>query len=345
MKTRTGKIARLPKPIREQLNARLENGEPGTALVTWLNQLPEVQKIITDQFAGLPIRPQNLSEWRQGGYQDWLRHQQREQRVQRIVEEGASLGHIEGSSDLFENCARMALAEWLTDMDALHEFRGEERSKRLRALNIDLARLQNAWNRSSWAALAWVKWNERFLGPDDYQNNHDQEPTETPTPLDSPNPVVEPAVSPNSLPQAVDTTETSVPAHAPESENITETPEFKPDQAISPREEERVYLRRPIYHHQGCGHLCRQCHPDASAYPYAEALKDSIAARDYGAQCFWRGRTMIITQPTECSCPCHECAPPPPISRVSPILEVEVPAYNPCADFLRQAALRKSVIQ
>ena len=75
MKTRTGKIARLPKPIREQLNARLENGEPGTSLVTWLNQLPEVQKIITDQFAGLPIRPQNLSEWRQGGYLDWIRHQ------------------------------------------------------------------------------------------------------------------------------------------------------------------------------------------------------------------------------------------------------------------------------
>ena len=339
MTTRVGKIAQLPKSIRDDLNQRLENGKQGPELLQWLNSLPETQKLLAEKFEAMPINRQNLTEWRQGGYQDWLRHQQREQHVQRIVEEGGSLGHIEGSSDLFENCARIALAEWLADMDTLHEFTGEERSKRLRALNIDLARLQNAWNRSSWASLAWVKWNERFLGPDDYQrSNPDQEQT-----------------------QAVDTAQTSAPAQAPDTQNTTETPEFKPDQTTStgegsaignevespqPLEEERVSLRRPIYHHKGCGHICRQCHPDTSAYPYAEALKDSTEARDYGAQCFWRGYTMIITEPTECNCPCHECAPLPAIrSPISPMLEVEIPAYDSVADFLRQAALRKSVIQ
>jgi hypothetical protein len=358
MITRVGKIAQLPKSIRDDLNQRLENGKQGPELLKWLNALPETQELLAEKFEAMPINRQNLTEWRQGGYEEWLRHQQREQRVQRIVEEGASLGHIEGSSDLFENCARIAIAEWLADMDTLHEFRGEERSKRLRALNIDLARLQNAWNRSSRAALAWVKWNERFLGPDDYEPNHDQEPTKPPTPLDSPNADLESAVFPNSAPPAVHTAETSTA----ETQNTAKTPAFKPDQATSSDvpadpplnvdssqtsedlEEKRVYLRRPIYRHKSCGHICRHCHPDTSTYPYAEALKDFNESHAIGAQTFWRGLTMIITQPTECNCPCEKCAPPPRISPFrppSPVLDSRV-VYDPCADFLRQAALLKS---
>jgi hypothetical protein len=35
--TRNGKIARLPKAIRDQLNKNLEDGMPGCRLVDWLN--------------------------------------------------------------------------------------------------------------------------------------------------------------------------------------------------------------------------------------------------------------------------------------------------------------------
>ena len=38
--TRHGKIARLPLEVREELNRRLENGEPGDRLVEWLNGMP-----------------------------------------------------------------------------------------------------------------------------------------------------------------------------------------------------------------------------------------------------------------------------------------------------------------
>ena len=44
-RTRTGKIARLPKAVREELNRRLQDGEPGTQLVEWLNSLPQVQRV------------------------------------------------------------------------------------------------------------------------------------------------------------------------------------------------------------------------------------------------------------------------------------------------------------
>ena len=59
--TRNGKIARLPLAIREQLNRRLQDGEPGTQLVEWRNGLPEVQAVMQAQFNGRPIGEPNLS--------------------------------------------------------------------------------------------------------------------------------------------------------------------------------------------------------------------------------------------------------------------------------------------
>ena len=73
---RTGKIARLPRTLRNQLNQRLHNGEPGVELIKWLNSLPEVQAILAEHFNGVPISPQNLSEWNNGGFLDWLTTQE-----------------------------------------------------------------------------------------------------------------------------------------------------------------------------------------------------------------------------------------------------------------------------
>ena len=70
--TRTGKIARLPLFIRNLLNKQLQNGRPGTHLIPWLNSLPEVKSVLKAHFRGQPINAQNLSEWKQGGYRDWL---------------------------------------------------------------------------------------------------------------------------------------------------------------------------------------------------------------------------------------------------------------------------------
>ncbi len=38
-----GKIARLPRNVRDELNHSIDNGETGVRLVEWLNGLPEVQ--------------------------------------------------------------------------------------------------------------------------------------------------------------------------------------------------------------------------------------------------------------------------------------------------------------
>lgn len=89
--TRNGKIARLPKTVRDELNRRLSDGEPGNELVVWLNTLPEVQAVLASEFGGRGVREQNLSEWKQGGYQDWLRQQEALELVRSLSAEGEEL--------------------------------------------------------------------------------------------------------------------------------------------------------------------------------------------------------------------------------------------------------------
>ena len=71
--SRNGKIARLPQPLREELNRRLDQGAQGRPLLQWLNSLPEVRAVLAADFEGRPINKQSLSQWRRGGYAEWLR--------------------------------------------------------------------------------------------------------------------------------------------------------------------------------------------------------------------------------------------------------------------------------
>jgi hypothetical protein len=52
---RNGKIARLPREIRDELNTRLAEGEPGGPLPEWLNGLPAVKAVLDRHFGGQTI--------------------------------------------------------------------------------------------------------------------------------------------------------------------------------------------------------------------------------------------------------------------------------------------------
>ncbi|MBL9182856.1 MAG: hypothetical protein JNN17_12010 [Verrucomicrobiaceae bacterium] len=91
MKARIGKIARLPKAIREQLNQRLADGEPSETLLRWLHTLPEVLEVLVREFEGRPILKQNLSEWRQGGFREWEARQERLAQLRLLTEEADNL--------------------------------------------------------------------------------------------------------------------------------------------------------------------------------------------------------------------------------------------------------------
>lgn len=143
MSTRIGKIARLPKQIREQLNRRLENGERGKDIVQWLNELPEVQKIIAEQFGGRPIREQNLSDWRNGGYLDWLRHQEFRQQIQMSVEQSEDYSEDEGKTHLSERLAYLMTTQLMTQLWALNQLTDPaKRWEKTREVARELSRIR-----------------------------------------------------------------------------------------------------------------------------------------------------------------------------------------------------------
>jgi hypothetical protein len=119
--TRLGKIARLPRQIREELNRRLSDGEIGKHLVDWLNTLPEVQAVLAAEFGGRSINEQNLSDWKQGGFEDWLRHQEARAWARTLAEEEEDLKADSGSISLAERLTApvlVGLGRLLRDVSA-----------------------------------------------------------------------------------------------------------------------------------------------------------------------------------------------------------------------------------
>src|SRR5580698_3731694 len=79
--------------------------EPGTKLVEWLNTLEEVRDVLQAEFDARPVSEQNLSEWKQGGYQDWLRHQEARAYVHALAEQDGELLDAAGGRDIGERFA------------------------------------------------------------------------------------------------------------------------------------------------------------------------------------------------------------------------------------------------
>jgi len=122
--TRLGKIARLPRSIREALNQRLADGEMGKRLVAWLNTLPEVRAVLEAEFGGRAINEQNLSEWKQGGFAEWQRHQMDREWARMLAEESEELHEDAGRVPVAERLAApvaLALAQLLRDSTTLDE--------------------------------------------------------------------------------------------------------------------------------------------------------------------------------------------------------------------------------
>jgi hypothetical protein len=83
--TRRGKIGRLPHHLREALNLRLLNGEPGPKILRWINAEEEAVKVLDEWFDGAPVDAQNLSAWRLGGYRDWVRRRERVENLKTLA--------------------------------------------------------------------------------------------------------------------------------------------------------------------------------------------------------------------------------------------------------------------
>jgi hypothetical protein len=140
----TGKIAALPRDLREELCRRLENGKTGAEILPWLNALPEVVAILADRFNAVAISDANLSNWRDSGYFEWQKRGERTQRIRDLADYARKLG--EDGADVFAGGAAIAggtLMELLDDLDpdAQKELLAEKPENLPKFINA-LARLQ-----------------------------------------------------------------------------------------------------------------------------------------------------------------------------------------------------------
>jgi len=154
--TRTGKIARLPVEVREVLNDRLAAGEPAAALVNWLNGLLSVQKVLQEYFGSRLITEQNLSEWRAGGHQDWLRQEQARFLIEDLAQQDKDLDWAsrgQALSDRFANRVMLELFQ-LAEVLVAAETDPLQRWDRLCQLNAQLARQRHHDHRAAQLQLA-----------------------------------------------------------------------------------------------------------------------------------------------------------------------------------------------
>ncbi len=145
----TGKIARLPRAVRDELNRRLDDGEKGDELLSWLNRQPATREAVKSQFGGHPITKQNLSQWRQGGFLDWQRQQDGLVLSSRLLEEADDVAALSNGSYLTDRLAGLAalsLARLLQSASLLPD--GPDKTRAVLQATHELIRLRH----SDWSA-------------------------------------------------------------------------------------------------------------------------------------------------------------------------------------------------
>jgi hypothetical protein len=90
IRRRRGKVARLPQHLRDQVNRMLDDGLPYKTIIEKLGD------------AGKHLNEDNITNWRRGGFADYLKAQTIQQRAQAQIEAAADIardtsGHVQAS--------------------------------------------------------------------------------------------------------------------------------------------------------------------------------------------------------------------------------------------------------
>ncbi len=161
--TRNGKIARLPKFIRDELGQRFSDGEQGKQLVEWLNGEECVQEVLKEQFRGRTITEQNLSKWKQGGYQDWLRDEERKLFVSKLTEQSGDLDEAADGQEISDRFAGVLAAEMTRLAVELleKETDPEKRWQRLCKIHRELSQLRRDDHRAIRTLIKRETWERQ----------------------------------------------------------------------------------------------------------------------------------------------------------------------------------------
>ncbi len=105
---RNGKVAQLPKAVRDRINEMLLDGLTYAEIISELGD------------DGKSLNAENISNWYSGGYQEWLKEQRRREDMRIRQELAMDLGRLKNGSDLSQAAFQIAvtqICETLADLD------------------------------------------------------------------------------------------------------------------------------------------------------------------------------------------------------------------------------------
>lgn len=147
--TPKGKIARLPARLREAVNRRLHDGETAGQILPWLNSQPEVVKMLELHFEGEAVSAQNLSAWRQGGFQKWLAEREEIEATKALAAFASDLAAAAGG-DMAAGAKAIATGKIMARLQSADEMDTEtllglvKATKDMHGSDVDAAKLRQA---------------------------------------------------------------------------------------------------------------------------------------------------------------------------------------------------------
>lgn len=103
------KIGRLPFVMRNELNERLRDGASSSEITEWINASKEFKAVQKREKCG-ELNAQNLTDWRNTGYKDWLTDQASAERIRRLAEMSSVMVQASGFTPATV-AARLAAAQ------------------------------------------------------------------------------------------------------------------------------------------------------------------------------------------------------------------------------------------
>jgi len=151
---RESRIARLPREVREQLNRRLDEQQESNGLLDWLNGLPEVQALVASEFGGRLLAPEDLCDWTENGYRDWVAHRRASEDAQWLA---SDVEHLQpaGAAPLTDLLARYLTAQYVVATKAAVRQAGGQPVdlQTLRTLSGNLAALRRGDQNAEWISI------------------------------------------------------------------------------------------------------------------------------------------------------------------------------------------------
>ena len=140
-----GNVARLPKPLRDQINHWLLDGV----------SYPDIIRRLGDQ--GKHLKPDHLYQWKKRGHKDWLLHQQWLAERRARQESAADLIHDSDVTEVNQGALHLGT---LYIYDALRDLRSGSLDDKLGGDSAAFARLLNALSRASRETLQLQKYRD-----------------------------------------------------------------------------------------------------------------------------------------------------------------------------------------